>query len=261
MTISFLTHPALPTASHGFFTRQGGVSTGLYDSLNCGYGAIDDPAQNVTENRRRAAAALGATDATLVGVYQVHSPDAVWVDSPWDRADAPRADAMVTDRPGLALGILTADCAPVLFWAPKARMVGAAHAGWKGALDGVTDTVIQLMTDRGAELSDIRAVVGPCIQQRSYQVDSGFHARFLDVAPANAAFFIPDAQDPARWRFDLPGYVCARLRAAGVSHAGALPDCTCADADRFFSNRRRNHNGQADYGRGLSAIMAPKDLG
>jgi polyphenol oxidase len=244
-----------PQIDHGFFGRPGGVSTGLYAGLNCGPGSGDDRAA-VTENRRRAMAALG--DATLVTLYQVHSAEAVIVTAPWE--ESPHADAMATDVPGIALGILTADCAPVLLADTEAGVIGAAHAGWKGALGGVTDSVIAAMERLGAHRSRIAAAVGPCIAQVSYEVDNAFRDRFVTAHVDNAVFFTAGARR-GRFHFDLEAYVVNRLTLAGVSDVAALHADTYADADAFFSFRRATHRGETDYGRNLSAIVLKREIG
>jgi YfiH family protein len=240
-----------PRIAHGFFGRPGGVSSGLYAGLNCGPGSGDDRAA-VTENRRRAMEALGG--ATLVTAYQVHSATAVTVTAPWDYADAPHADAMATNVPHIALGILTADCAPVLLADAEAGVIGAAHAGWKGAIGGVTDAAIAAMEALGAKRSRIAAVIGPCIAQASYEVDAGFRTRFQTAAADNDAFFTPGTRD-GHFHFDLEAYVVRRLSAAGVSDIVPLHCDTYADSQSFFSFRRATHRGEADYGRDLSAIV------
>jgi YfiH family protein len=238
-------------AEHGFFGRPGGISVGIYAGLNCGPGSNDDR-ENVRENRRRAMEALGG--AELVTLYQVHSADAVIVTAPWQIGEAPHADAMATTVPGIALGILTADCAPVLLADSKARVIGAAHAGWKGAIGGVTDSAIAAMETLGAERQNITAAIGPCIAQASYEVDSGFRDRFLAAASANESFFI--ASDRAgHFRFALEDYVAARLLHAGIAAVEKLSADTYAAEDKFFSYRRTTHKGEADYGRDLSAIV------
>lgn len=241
-----ITAEALGVA-HGFFTREGGVSTGIYESLNGGPGSADESAA-VAENRSRIAAHLDADD--LLSLHQVHSPDVVHVMGPWD-ADRPRADAMVTDRPGIALGILTADCAPVLFADPQAGVVGAAHAGWKGALGGVLEATVEAMQALGAERDRIMAAIGPVISQRAYEVGPEFVERFLDDDPENARFFAGGQGDRAL--FDLPGYCLHRLRGAGVS-AEWTGHCTYSDPARFYSYRRATHAGEPDYGRLVAAI-------
>ncbi|MGF1500367.1 MAG: peptidoglycan editing factor PgeF [Paracoccaceae bacterium] len=241
-------------APHGFFTRLGGVSTGLYESLNGGPGSADAPAA-VAENRARIAAALGA--AHLVSVAQVHGATALEVTGPWPDASLhgrPEADAMVTATPGVALAILTADCAPVLLVDPAAGVVGAAHAGWKGARAGVLDSVVAAMEAKGAGRSRIRAAIGPTIGQASYEVGPEFVERFLDDDPETARFFAGGRGDRAQ--FDLPGYCLWRLRAAGVE-AVWTGHCTYADPARFFSYRRATHAGAPDYGRLVAAIAVP----
>lgn len=238
---------------HGFFTREGGVSDGIYGSLNCGAGSSDQP-ENVIENKRRAAERLGVDSGRLVTLYQVHSPKVVTVENADTLlADRPEADAMVTDRPGVALGILTADCAPVLFADPSAGVIGAAHAGWKGALGGVVENTVAAMEALGARRGETVACVGPCIAQESYQVGAEFPDPFLAGDPGAGAFFAPDAE-PGKHRFDLRGFVLSRISASGVATAGAVDMDTYALDDLFFSYRRSCHRAEEDYGRGLSAI-------
>jgi YfiH family protein len=239
---------------HAFFTRQGGVSEGIFAALNVGIGSSDDP-EHVRENRRRAAAAFDLPESALVTAYQVHSPDVAVVDAPWQPGQGPKVDGLVTDKPGIALGILTADCAPVLLADARAGVIGAAHAGWRGAIGGVLDATLAEMEKLGAKRGRITAAVGPCIGRLSYQVGPEFPAPFLAEQGDNARFFLPDPTAQDRWRFDLPGYVVAKLKTLGVGGAEALPFDTCADEDRFFSYRRTCLRGEADYGRGLSAIM------
>uniref|UniRef100_UPI0035639FEA peptidoglycan editing factor PgeF n=1 Tax=Falsiroseomonas sp. TaxID=2870721 RepID=UPI0035639FEA len=255
-------HPAMITLGalndlagvrHGFLTRAGGVSEGIYASLNCGYGAKDDPPDRVAENRARALARADLPAGSLVTAYQVHSARVARVERPWPREDAPEVDAMVTDRPGVTLGILTADCAPVLFADAPARVIGAAHAGWRGAQGGVLEATVAAMVELGAERARIRAGIGPCIAQRSYEVGPDFPKPFLADDPANAAFFCPSRRE-GHFMFDLPGYVAARLAAAGLRRVCRLPHDTCAEAERFFSYRRATLRGEPDYGRGLSLI-------
>lgn len=247
-----------PRIRHGFFTREGGVSRGVYTSLNCGPGSGDDPA-HVAENRRRAAERLAGTTAgrtvpPLCSLYQVHGADVVSVTEPWNAEDRPKADAMVTDRPGLALGILTADCTPVLFADIEAGVVGAAHAGWKGALGGVLAATVTAMERLGADRSRIRAAIGPTIAQGSYEVSADFRATFMAADPAYARFFVP-APRQGHARFDLPGFVRDRLAAAGITAIDDLKLDTYGDSRRFFSFRRTTHHGESDYGRQISAIM------
>jgi YfiH family protein len=237
---------------HGFFTRQGGVSKGLYASLNCGVGSGDD-AVDVAENRRRVAAALDLAADRLATCHQVHSPTVVAVDEPWPLGDRPRADAMVTRKAGIALGILTADCVPVLFADPSARVIGAAHAGWRGALGGVLDGTVAAMRDLGATLAGIRAGIGPSIGQASYEVGPEFPAPFLAASTDNARFFI-DATRPGHFMFDIAGYVRARLSRLGIETVEATGGDTAAEPDRFFSYRRSCLRREPDYGREISAI-------
>lgn len=242
----------LPHIRHGFFTRQGGVSEGIYASLNCGYGSGDDKAK-VAENRRRALASLGLAVDTLSTTYQIHSADVAEVIEPWPLDARPKADAMVTARPGLVLGISTADCAPVLLADRDARVIGAAHAGWKGAIGGVIEAVVAHMVRLGAQASRIHAAVGPCIAQTSYEVGSEFPASFLAQAPENRRFFVPSRRE-GRFMFDLPGYVLSRLRRLGIDAPEHVEHDTCAEPDLFFSYRRTTLAGEKDYGRGLSVI-------
>jgi YfiH family protein len=240
----------LPHVRHAFFTRQGGVSGGLYASLNGGLGSSDDPA-NVQENRARMVAALGVK-GPLVSVYQVHSPDVVTVTTPWERGAAPKADAMVTALPGLALGITTADCGPVLFADREARVIGAAHAGWRGAVDGVLAATVEAMVQLGAARARIIAAIGPLIRQPSYEVGPDFVARVREAHGACERYFAAGEGD--RMRFDLPAFIRDRLAEAGV---GAIEDLgldTYPDEARFFSYRRTTHRGEPDYGRLISAI-------
>jgi YfiH family protein len=242
----------VPGVAHGFFTREGGVSEGLYASLNCGLGSGDDAA-HVVENRRRVAAALALEPGRLLTCHQIHSADVVVVDEPWSLAGRPRADAMVTKRAGIALGILTADCAPVLFVDPKAGIIGAAHAGWRGALTGVLDATVAAMRDLGAAAADIRAGIGPCIGQASYEVGPEFPAPFLAERATNERFFIAAAR-PGHFQFDLAAYVADRLRHLGLARVDATGGDTAAESERFFSYRRSCHNRESDYGREISAI-------
>ncbi len=241
---------ALEGVAHGFLGRRGGVSTGLVAGLNAGLGSQDDPAA-VAENRARAANAV-LPWATLVGLYQIHSPLCVTVTQPWDDADRPEADAMVTDRRGLLLGILTADCAPVLLADRAAGVIGAAHAGWKGAIAGVTDATIAAMEALGASRAQITAAIGPCIAQVSYEVDEGFRARFADAAPGNARFFAAGLL--GHWQFDLELYVASRLESAGIGAVQRLGLDTLAAPERFYSYRRASLAGEPDYGRQISLI-------
>ena len=246
---------ALHGVAHGFLARTGGVSTGGYASLNVGVGSRDEPAL-VAENRRRAADAV-LPGSRLATVYQVHGSDAVAILEPFDDHLRPHADALVTDRPGIALGILTADCAPVLLADVAAGVVGAAHAGWKGALAGVTDTTLMAMETLGADRDRIVAAVGPCIAKASYEVDAVFRARFM-ADDAAADRFFADARD-GHAQFDLAGYVAHRLADAGVRTVELVGIDTYADDARFFSYRRATHRGEGDTGRQISIIgLAPR---
>ena len=236
---------------HAFFTRHGGVSGGIYRSLNVGMGSKDDPA-DVQENRTRCATEMGADLRHLLTCYQIHSSivvDAAW---PWD--ERPEADGVVTSRPGLVCSALAADCAPILLADPVARVVGAAHAGWKGALGGVVAAAVEAMVAEGARRETIVAAVGPCIGQGSYEVGADFEARFAEAAPGSEKFFIPGKAADKR-QFDLPGFVLHRLAEQGVTQAHWIGRDTCAEEDWFFSNRRSFLNGEPDYGRLLSAIV------
>jgi polyphenol oxidase len=237
---------------HRFFTRRGGVSAGLYSSLNCGYGS-GDHSTNVRENRRRAAAAFELAETELLTVHQIHSTDVLTVtDRRWTSPGAPKADAMVTDRPALALGVLAADCAPVLLADARAGVIGAAHAGWKGALAGIVEATIAAMERLGAQRERLQAAIGPCIGRESYEVGPEFPAPFLAQDDANAAFFRA-APRAGHFLFDLAGYLAQRLALAGVS-ASATGHDTLKASDDFFSYRRNTLEGVRDYGRGLSAI-------
>jgi len=247
-----LSAPSLSQISgiaHGFFGRKGGVSEGIYESLNCGPGS-GDVREHVMENRHRVLNALGGNN--LVTLYQIHSPNAVIVSEAWEQG--PQADAMATNVPGLALGILTADCAPVLFADSQARVIGAAHAGWKGAFSGVIDSVLEKMESLGADRARIAASIGPCISQPNYEVGPEFIARFADADKASTRFFVP-SDKPDHWRFDLAGFVANRLQNAGVANIESLDACTYARDEDFFSFRRTTHRGEKDYGRQVSAIV------
>jgi YfiH family protein len=253
-----LTEPLLDLVGgirHAFFTREGGVSTGVYASLNVGYGS-DDEREAVTENRRLAMAAFGLPATALNTVYQVHGTAVAVADRNWAPADSPRADAMVTDQPGIVIGILTADCVPVLFAGEKAggdRVVAAAHAGWRGAIAGIVDTTVAAMEQLGARRETIRAAVGPCIGQASYEVGPEFPTPFLDQDGDNARFFREGTRD-GHPLFDIAGYVESRLRKTEIADIGRIEADTCADEARFFSYRRKTLKGEVDYGRELSAI-------
>ncbi len=239
--------------AHGFFTREGGVSEGIYAGLNCGAGSKDDRGK-VVENRSRVARHLGTTGERLLTCYQVHSADAVIVTEPWTFETMPRADGLVTKVPGIALGALAADCAPILFADAEARVIGAAHAGWKGALGGVLESTIATMTCIGAKRNRIRAALGPCIGPDMYEVGPEFEATFLAADQANARFFRRPNPD-ARPRFDLPGYVLSRLENAGLDTVENCTVCTYSAPDRLFSYRRTTHMQEMDYGRQVSAIV------
>jgi YfiH family protein len=242
----------LPGIVHAFFTREGGVSTGLYRGLNTGTGSNDARAA-VLENRARAMRHLGHAAAALATPYQVHSAEALVVAAPWPPGEGPKVDAVVTDRPGVVVGVGSADCGPVLLAEPEAGIVAAAHAGWKGAFTGVLESAVAAMERLGAERGRIIAVLGPTISAAAYEVGPEFVGRFLEADAENARFFVPSAR-PGHAMFDLPAYIVARLKAAGIGTAGDVALCTYADEARFFSYRRATHRGEADYGRLLSAI-------
>ncbi|MDX1484109.1 MAG: peptidoglycan editing factor PgeF [Alphaproteobacteria bacterium] len=237
---------------HGFFTREGGTSGGIYASLNAGPGSGDSP-DRVAANRARAAAGLGLDPARLVTAHQVHSADVVRVDGPWETDDAPRADGLVTALPGLGLGVLAADCAPVLLADGAGGVIGAAHAGWRGALAGIIDATVAAMEDLGARRSRIAAAIGPCIGQASYEVGPEFPAPFLAETPENDVFFRAAPRD-GHYLFDLGGFVAARLAGAGLGPVAPPGFDTCAQERRFFSYRRSILRGEPDYGRNLSLI-------
>jgi YfiH family protein len=249
MTLEVLTSDSLAPLRHGFFTRAGGASSGVFAGLNCGTGSSDQT-EVVRINRARVAMALGANPDAMVGVHQVHSADVVTVTGPF--TEKPRADAMVTRAPGLLLSVLTADCQPVLFADADAGVIGAAHAGWRGTLDGVLDATVEAMEALGSARENIVAVIGPSISQAAYEVGPEFVERFADEDPAALRFFANGNGDRAQ--FDLPGYGLARLRAAGVGHAEWTRHCTYSDPARFFSYRRSVHRKEADYGRLISVI-------
>ena len=253
MSVETVRAVSLGRLPHGFLGRRGGVSTGALAGLNCGTGSGDER-QVIAQNRARAVAAILA-GAELATVHQIHSPDAVIVEHAWPHDQRPRADAMATDRPGVLLGILTADCAPVLLADPEAGVVGAAHAGWRGALGGVTDAVLDAMERLGARRDRIAAAVGPCIAQASYEVDAAFRARFLLADAANQRFFSGGAA--GKPQFDLEAYVVHRLIAAGAGEVEGIALDTYADPGRFFSYRRSTHAGEPDYGRQVSLIGLP----
>lgn len=248
-----ITIPTL-AAPHGFFTRKGGVSTGPYASLNCSLSG-QDARDAVLENRARVARHLGADPTGLVGLHQVHGDVAIAVTDPWQAGEGPRADAMVTDRPGIALGIVTADCAPVLFADCAAGVIGAAHAGWRGAVGGVLEATIAAMRTLGAR--DITAAIGPCIAQESYEVGRDLRDAVLEHGAANARFFLPGKR-PEHWQFDLPGYCAARLTEAGLTGIAITGADTCAREEDFFSHRRRTLSSGGPIGHQISAIMLAK---
>jgi hypothetical protein len=242
---------AIPGIRHAFFTREGGVSGGVYAALNGGLGSRDDPA-DIRENRRRMAVQLGVTPENFLSVHQIHSPDAIVATGPWVGPARPKADAMVTTNEGLALGITTADCAPILLADPKARVIGAAHAGWKGALTGILESTVDAMEKLGAERSGMVAAIGPLIRQPSYEVGSEFVARFIEADADNAVFFLPGERN-GHAMFDLAGYIRRRLENAGVLVIDDLGVDTYSDA-RCYSYRRSVHRKEPDYGRHVHAI-------
>jgi YfiH family protein len=243
---------ALTGIRHAFFTREGGVSDGLYASLNGGTGS-NDAADRVLENRARMAAALGVEPHRFLTVYQVHSPDVVVAETPWNGDTRPHADAIVTRLRALAIGVTTADCGPILFADPRAQVIGAAHAGWRGALTGVVEATVGAMERLGAKRGDIRAAIGPMIRQSNYEVGSDLIERFTGEDGASHRYFDPASRE-GHALFDLGSYVAGRLARAGVGHIEDLGLCTYADPQRFFSYRRMTHRGEADYGRHINAI-------
>ena len=243
---------ALPGIAHGFGTREGGVSSGIYASLNCGVGSKDNM-ERVAENRTRFAGRLGATPQALVSPFQIHSAEVVVAQEPWARADAPKADAVVTVQAGLAIAVSTADCVPVLFADGQAAIVGAAHAGWRGALSGVLEATLDAMERLGAERARISACIGPAISQSAYEVGDEFEEKFLQEDETSARFF-HRASEQEKPHFDLTGYVAARLRSARTGKVEELQWCTYGDTKRFFSYRRSVLAGEAGYGRALSTI-------
>lgn len=250
MTLTILTDPILDDTPHGYFTRAGGVSSGVFKGLNCGHGSTDQT-EAVANNRARVAEALGIVPSALLSVYQVHSDKVVTITEPFT-GDAPKADAMVTDQNGIALGILTADCAPILFVDQDAGVIGAAHAGWRGALGGVIENTLAAMEALGADRAATVASVGPCISQRNYEVGSEFLENFTDETPEYSRFFTNGEGD--RYLFDLPSFVLYRLRAAGAADVSWIGRCTYDEPQQFYSYRRTTHAGEADYGRLISAI-------
>ena len=252
-TLTSRSFSALDGIRHAFFTRAGGVSGGVYASLNSGIGSDDVP-DNVTENRARMAAALGVAPPQLITAYQVHSPTVVVAERPWSHAQRPRADAIVTRVPALAIGVSTADCGPVLMADAQAQVVAVAHAGWRGALSGVLEATIAAMEKLGADRRRMAASLGPTISQANYEVGPELVAQFVGDDPANETFFVP-AQRAGHARFDLPGYIVQRLRRASVGTVENLGRCTYAEADEFYSYRRCTHRAEPDYGRHISAIV------
>lgn len=246
-------HPLLDLEGirHGFFTREGGVSEGLYEGLNCGVGSKDDPAK-VFENRSRVAQWFDRDSDDLCGCYQIHSAVAVTADRGW-KGERPNGDAVVTNTKGVVATVLTADCAPILLADPQARVVATAHAGWKGAIGGIVEATVASMEREGATRANIRAVVGPCISQASYEVDSAFEARFLREAPGSERFFVAGVAEDKR-QFDLAGFVLWQLDRSGVSQSAWTGDDTRSDESRFYSNRRAYLNGEPDFGRLIGAI-------
>ncbi|MDQ8729032.1 peptidoglycan editing factor PgeF [Bradyrhizobium sp. LHD-71] len=253
MTVESLLLSSVPGIRHAFFTRAGGVSSGIYAGLNGGIGSQDEP-DKVQENRRRMAAALDVPPEKLLTLHQIHSPDVVVATEPWPLTVRPKGDAMVTKVPGIALGVTTADCAPVLMVDPKARVIGAAHAGWKGALGGVLEATIDSMEGQGASRGDIVVGLGPMLRQRNYEVGMEFVARFQEAGADNERFF-SSASRHGHAMFDLPGYIHARLHGAGILMVDDVDLCTYADEDSFFSYRRSTHRKEADYGRHVHAIV------
>jgi len=240
-------------ATHGFFTRKGGISSGIYDSLNCAWGSKDD-LKDVLTNRALVVQTLGPDVSDLLSAAQVHSNRVQIVDRIWSRERAPELDALVTKEPYIALGILTADCAPVLFSDDDNRVIGAAHAGWKGAIGGVLENTVEAMISIGAERAKIKAAIGPCIHQASYEVDAGFRKTFLNMDPAFATYFT-DGECENKYQFDLPGFVKAKLDGLGLALVEGSRVDTYKDEDNFFSYRRTTHRSEPDYGRQISAIV------
>lgn len=249
MTLDIITTDTLAPIRHGFFGRAGGASSGVYAGLNCGYGSTDQH-EAVALNRSRVAMAMGVEDDALIGVHQIHSADVVTVTAA--SAERPKGDAMVTNQPGIALSVLTADCQPILLADQIAGVIAAVHAGWKGALAGVIEETVAAMEALGADAPHITAAIGPSISQRAYEVGPEFLDTFMDADPDAPRFFANGEGD--RYLFDLPAYGLHRLRNAGVGQASWTRHCTYSDPDRFFSYRRSVHNKEADYGRLIAAI-------
>ncbi|MGE3875536.1 MAG: peptidoglycan editing factor PgeF [Parvibaculaceae bacterium] len=241
---------------HGFFTREGGHSAGLFASLNCGFGSGDDK-PTVALNRTAVGEHLGVSAGNLLTIWQWHSPDVIIAEEPWDVLKPPKGDAIVTTRPGLAIAVLTADCAPILFADAEAGVIGAAHAGWKGAIAGVADATVAAMEEHGARRDRITAVIGPTISQGAYEVGPDFAAQFIAEAPDNADFFTASPR-PRHQMFDLPAYLERRLIRQGVGKVGNMGLCTYSNEGRFYSYRRATHRNEKDYGRQISAIVLPR---
>ncbi len=249
--LNHLSDPALEPAIHGFFTREHGISTGIYAGLNCGTSSSDDT-ELVSTNRARVAEATGLPTNALLSLHQVHSAEVITVTEPYWSGERPNADAMVTKTKGIGLGILTADCAPVLFSDPVAKVVGAAHAGWKGAIFGITDNTIEAMIRLGANRENISAVIGPCISQSAYEVGQEFFETFADENPDYTRFFINGKDD--KMQFDLPSLVVHRLRTAEIKTATWVRECTYSAPHKYYSYRRTTHAAEPDYGRLISVI-------
>ena len=250
-----ITLPALTGLAgikHGFSTRQNGVSEGVYKSLNCGPGSDDNPA-HVAQNRQLVLDQLGMPDADLLTLYQVHSPNVVVVDKPWPVGEQPKADGMTTCKPGVVLGVLSADCTPVLFADAKAGVIGACHAGWKGALSGVMEATVASMVSQGAQAANIVAAIGPCIHQESYEVGPEFLESFTVENTDHAAFFVPSVKE-GHHMFDLPGFIGSRLAKLNLADVVSSGCDTCSDEQQFFSYRRKTHRNEPDYGRMISVI-------
>jgi hypothetical protein len=256
MTLASPLLSAIPGLRHAFFTRDGGVSDGIYASLNAGLGSDDDPA-NVAENRRRMAEQIGVTPSHFLSVHQTHSPDVVVATGPWPGASRPRADAIVTRTEGLAIGASAADCGPILLADPNARVIGAAHAGWKGALSGILESTVAAMEKLGAERNGIVAAIGPLIRQQSYEVGGEFVERFIEADAENGLFFIPSARE-GHAMFDLAGFIRMRLENTGVLVIDDTGIDTYSD-ERFYSYRRSVHRKEPDYGRHVHAIALERE--
>ena len=253
MTVTASSLSALPGIRHAFFTRAGGVSSGIYATLNGGI-ASKDEAVHVVENRARMAKTLGVAPENIVSAYQIHSPNVIVADKPWDSSARPKADAIVTRIPGLAIAVSTADCGPVLFADEKARVIGAAHAGWRGAFSGVIEATLGEMEKLGARRDDIVTALGPMIRQPNYEVGGEFFATFIAASKDNERYFQTGAR-PDHYLFDLSGYIATRLKAAGVRAIEDCGYCTYAEPDRFYSYRRSQHRSEGDYGRHVNAIV------